>query len=98
MAQITATGALTEGVPGRSICVARGSEGGGARRYVVGASDLIDAGTYADAWCPSGAPGLLAGSGHEAVQIVVERDASIQALFFSRTVHLVSDATTRFER
>ncbi len=98
VARITATGALTEGVSGRSICVARGSEGGSARRYVVGVSDLIDAGTYADAWCPSGAPDLLAGSGHEAVQIVVRRDANIQALFFSTTVQLVSDATTRFER
>jgi len=28
----------------------------------------------------------------------VERDALIQALFFSTTVHMVSDATTRFER
>ena len=36
VAQIAATGALAEGVSGRSICVARGTEGGGARRYVVG--------------------------------------------------------------
>jgi hypothetical protein len=53
---------------------------------------------YADAWCVSGAPDLPVGSGHEAVQIVVERDAHIQALLFSRTVQLASDATTRFER
>jgi hypothetical protein len=41
---------------------------------------------------------LPAGSGHEAVQIVIERDANIQALIFSKTLHLMSDATTRFER
>ncbi len=98
VAQITATGALTDGVAGRSVCVARGVEGGTVRRYVVGVSDPIDAGVYADGWCPSGAPSLPAGSGHEAVQVVVERDALIQALLFSRTVHMVSDATTRFER
>jgi Flp pilus assembly protein TadG len=98
VAQIAATGALTEGVSGRSICVARGSEGASVRRYVVGTSDPIDAGVYADAWCVSGEPDLPVGSGHEAVQIVVERDAHIQALIFSRTVQLASDATTRFER
>ncbi len=98
VAQIAATGALTDGVAGRSVCVARGSEGGTVRHYVVGFSDPIDGGVYADAWCPSGAPDLPAGSGHEAVQVVVERDALIQALFFSSTVHMVSDATTRFER
>jgi Flp pilus assembly protein TadG len=98
VAQIAATGALAEGVSGRSICVARGTEGGGARRYVVGSSDPIDAGVYADAWCPAGAPSLPAGSGHEAVQIVIEREANIQALIFSKTLHLMSDATTRFER
>ena len=98
VAQITATGALTDGVAGRSVCVARGVEGGTVRRYVVGFSDPIDSGVYADAWCLSGAPSLPPGSGHEAVQVVVERDALIQALFFSTTVHMVSDATTRFER
>ena len=98
VAQTTATGALAEGASGRSICVARGSEGGSARRYVVGISDPIGAGVYADAWCPSGNPDLPPGSGHEAVQIDVQRDGIIQALFFSRTVHLVSGTTTRFER
>jgi hypothetical protein len=78
--------------------VARGVEGGTVRRYVVGFSDPIDSGVYADAWCPSGAPSLPPGSVHEAVQVVVERDALIQALFFSTTVHMVSNATTRFER
>jgi len=98
VAQIAATGSLSDGVAGRGVCVARGSEGGSVRRYVVGFSDPIDSGAYSDAWCPSGAPSLPAGSGHEAVQVVVERDALIQALLFSRTVHMVSDATTRFER
>jgi hypothetical protein len=98
VAETTATGALAEGVSGRSICVARGTEGGSARRYVVVGSDPIGAGSYADAWCPSGSPDLPVGSGNEAVQIVLQRDSNIQAIFFSTTVHLASDATTRFER
>ena len=98
VAETAAAGSLTQGASGRSICVARGSEGGTVRRYVVSANDAIDAGVYADTWCPPGAPGLPAGSGHEAVQIVVERDALIQAPFFSTTLQLDSDATTRFER
>ena len=98
VAQIAATGSLSDDVAGRSVCVARGSEGGSVRRYVVGFSDPIDSGVFADAWCPSGAPILPPGSAHEAVQVVVERDALIQALLFSTTVHMVSDATTRFER
>lgn len=98
VAQTSATGALTEGVAGRAICVARGTEGGSARRYVVGGADPVGIGVYGDAWCPPGAPALPAGSGHEAVQVVLERDADIQALFFSMTPHMVSDATTRYER
>lgn len=98
VAQTSATGALTEGVAGRSICVARGVEGGTARRYVVAGSDSVGAGTYGDAWCPPGAPALPAGTGIETVQVVLERDGSVQVVFFSVTPHMVSDATTRYER
>ena len=98
VAEVTATGALGDAIAGRSICVALGTEGGSVRHYLVGPGDPINGGTYADAWCPPGAPSLPATSGHEAVQIVVEREALIQALFFSTTVRLDADATTRFER
>ncbi len=98
VAQTAATGALGEEAAGRSICVARGTEGGTVRRYVVGTSIPIGAGTYADAWCPGGPPSLPAGTEHEVVQIVVERDDNIQAVIYSQTVHLTSYATTRFER
>lgn len=98
VAEVAAAGALGDGIAGRRICVALGTEGGSARHYLVGPGDPINGGTYADAWCPAGAPSLPAASGHEVVQIVVEREALIQALFFSTTVHLDADATTRFER
>jgi Flp pilus assembly protein TadG len=98
VAQVAAAGALGDGIAARSICVALGTEGGSVRHYLVESGDPINGGTYADTWCPTGAPNLPAASGHEAVQIVLERDAVIQALFFSTTVHLDADATTRFER
>lgn len=98
VAQTAATGSLGEGVSGRSICVARGVEGGSTRRYIVATSDPIGAGTFGDTWCPLGGPALPPGSGHEAVQIVLERDIDIELIFFSLTPHMVSDSTTRYER
>lgn len=98
VAQTSATGALDESVAGRSICVARGTEGGSARRYVVTGAMPLGTGSFGDTWCQPGAPALPAGSGIEAVQVVLERDSDIQVLFFSLTPHLTSDATTRYER
>jgi hypothetical protein len=89
-----AAGSLDAGAPSRSICVAYVYPNGSAavdqtkRRLEVGGGA-----TYSGASCfDDGRP-----DDERRVQVLVGRDAELEAIFFSMTIPLTAESVTRFE-
>lgn len=92
----TATGTLDMNIPGREICVAYvypdGSDPTDQTRRVVEAADGTR--TFSNQVCVADGRG----NDERRVQVVVEREADLIVLYFSRTLTLTSQSIARFER
>ncbi len=93
----SATGDLDDGVQGRSVCVAfvhpEGTTPGDSTTMLT----IDDVGTRT---ITTGATCFADGrpTSERRVQVRLERDTEINALFFSKTITLTRDASIRFER
>ncbi len=94
VAEGAATGSLNANAANRVLCVAKGSSDEGfARVRIEGAADITAATSEAQSCFTSTAP-----SGHEVVQIQVQRDGWIETVVFSSSPRLDGRSTTRYER
>lgn len=96
----TSADELPASAPGRSICVAyvkpsalaSSFPGDFSRRIELTASNT---GTTTNGTCANAPASSIA---HRHVQVVMQRDSEIQALFFTYPVSLTATSVTRFER
>ena len=85
-----ATGELDTGAPGRYVCVALvGTGGSDGRKIISGESPSYDAGSC---------PGMSCASSLSCVQILLQRDGQLDAVFFRRALTLKASSVSVFER
>lgn len=95
-AKTAATGDLDAGVPGQSICVAYvspTSDEGDRTMRVAETSGVVSTVTYGSPCFTDGRP-----TSERRVQVLLERSAEIDAIFYRRTVTLSARAVSRYER
>ena len=90
-----ATGALDDGVAGRSVCVAFVHPAGISANDSTASRTLAADGTTADGTAPCFADGRPADE--RRVQVAVERDSDFSVVFFSTTLTLDEEAVSKFE-
>lgn len=90
-----ATGALNDGVPGRSVCVAFVHPAGIAANDTTASRTVGPDGTTSDGAAPCFADGRPADE--RRVQVVVQRETEFSVVFFSTTLTLDAEAVNKFE-